>query len=101
MSKLKWHSHFSFDRVKDRITAFFAREEGQALPIALATGAGSELMVPMAVAVIGGVTLSTFLTLFVVPCFYELMSRFEGHAHDAELKEALKLLGEMPAEPIS
>ena len=36
MSKLKWHSHFNFDRVKDRIAAFFAREEGQALPIALA-----------------------------------------------------------------
>jgi hydrophobe/amphiphile efflux-1 (HAE1) family protein len=75
-----------------------------AIPAALARGAGSELMVPMAVTVIGGVFVSTFLTLFVVPCFYELMSRFESHAHDAELKEALISLGELPAEgtaPIS
>ena len=69
-----------------------------ATPIALARGAGSELMVPMAVTVIGGVFLSTLLTLFVVPCFYELMSRFESHAHDAELKEALRELGELPPE---
>jgi HAE1 family hydrophobic/amphiphilic exporter-1 len=68
-----------------------------AVPIALATGAGAELMVPMAVTVIGGVIVSTALTLLVVPCFYEVMDRFESHAHDAELKEALTLLGELPA----
>jgi multidrug efflux pump subunit AcrB len=68
-----------------------------ATPIALSRGAGSELMVPMAVTVIGGVFLSTLLTLFVVPCFYELVSRFESHRHDAELKEALQELGELPA----
>src|SRR5437764_10471986 len=44
-----------------------------AVPEALAKGAGSELMVPMAVTIIGGVLLSTFLTLLVVPCFYEVM----------------------------
>ncbi len=67
-----------------------------ALPIALARGAGAELMVPMAVTVIGGVSLSTLLTLFVVPCFYEFMGRFESHKHDLELREALELLGEQP-----
>ena len=69
-----------------------------ALPIALARGAGSEVMVPMAVTVIGGVFLSTLLTLFVVPCFYAVMSRFESHKHDVELKEALRELGELPPE---
>src|SRR6266446_10050146 len=69
-----------------------------ALPEALSRGAGSELIVPMAVTVIGGVLFSTILTLFVVPCFYELMSPLESHAHDAELKEALELLGELPTE---
>jgi predicted RND superfamily exporter protein len=69
-----------------------------AVPEALARGAGSELIVPMAVTVIGGVLFSTILTLFVVPCFYELMSPFENHGHDAELKEALGLLGELPSE---
>src|SRR5207249_8139053 len=57
-----------------------------AVPEALSRGAGSELIVPMAVTVIGGVLVSTFLTLFVVPCFYELMSKFENHTHDAELR---------------
>lgn len=67
-----------------------------AIPEALATGPGSELIVPMAVTIIGGVLVSTILTLFVVPCFYELMSPLENHSHDAELKEALGLLGEHP-----
>jgi multidrug efflux pump subunit AcrB len=40
------------------------------LPLALNAAEGGELMNPMAVAVIGGLTLSTLLTLFVVPCLY-------------------------------
>ena len=69
-----------------------------AVPEALSRGAGSELIVPMAVTVIGGVFLSTILTLFVVPCFYELMGPLENHSHDKELREALGLLGELPTE---
>jgi hypothetical protein len=42
------------------------------------------------------VIVSTVLTLLVVPCFYEVMSRFQSHRHDAELKEALRALGELP-----
>jgi HAE1 family hydrophobic/amphiphilic exporter-1 len=60
-----------------------------AIPSALAIGAGAEVMHPMSVAVIGGVFLSTLLTLFVVPCAYSLVSRFEGHKHQEELKVAL------------
>lgn len=48
-----------------------------ALPLALALGPGAELRAPMAIAVIGGVFVSTLLTLFVVPCVYELLVRFE------------------------
>jgi len=51
-----------------------------ATPEALAIGPGSEVMVPMAVSVIGGVALSTILTLFVVPCAYEVFSKLEHHA---------------------
>jgi HAE1 family hydrophobic/amphiphilic exporter-1 len=69
-----------------------------ALPVALAKGTGSELMVPMAVTIVGGVFVSTLLTLFVVPCFYQLMARFESHAHDAGLHEALVELGELPPD---
>jgi HAE1 family hydrophobic/amphiphilic exporter-1 len=48
-----------------------------ALPEALSIGPGAETTVPMSVAIIGGVMASTFLTLFVVPCVYSLLSRFE------------------------
>ena len=44
------------------------------LPLALNHAEGGELMNPMAVAVIGGLTLSTLLTLFVVPCLYLTLS---------------------------
>jgi len=40
------------------------------VPAALAVGAGGEFRSPMAIAVIGGLTVSTLLTLVVVPCSY-------------------------------
>ncbi|MEI6437630.1 MAG: efflux RND transporter permease subunit [Candidatus Omnitrophota bacterium] len=46
-----------------------------AIPPAVAVGAGAEARAPMAIAVIGGVAVSTFFTLFVVPCVYRLTVR--------------------------
>ena len=40
------------------------------LPLALGLGAGAELQKPLALAVIGGLTLSTFITLYLVPSAY-------------------------------
>ena len=40
------------------------------LPLALGLGEGSEMMQPLAIAVIGGLSVSTLLTLVVVPCSY-------------------------------
>jgi HAE1 family hydrophobic/amphiphilic exporter-1 len=40
------------------------------LPLALGTGEGSELWQPMGIAVIGGLTFSTLLTLLIVPVLY-------------------------------
>jgi hydrophobe/amphiphile efflux-1 (HAE1) family protein len=54
-----------------------------AIPAALALGPGAESRIPMAIAVIGGVIFSTVLTLYVVPCFYSVMSRFEGKKGDS------------------
>jgi len=48
-----------------------------ALPGALSLGAGGELRIPMSMAVIGGVLLSTLLTLFVVPSFYSLADQMK------------------------
>ncbi|KAF0149939.1 MAG: hydrophobic/amphiphilic exporter-1 (mainly G- bacteria) HAE1 family [Ignavibacteria bacterium] len=44
------------------------------LPIALALGAGAESRVSMGIAVIGGLTFATVLTLFVIPAVYTYFS---------------------------
>lgn len=46
-----------------------------AVPAAMATGPGAETRIPMATAVIGGIIVSTLLTLFVVPSVYSLLNR--------------------------
>ncbi len=51
-----------------------------ALPAAMSFGPGAETRKPMAVAVIGGVLVSTLLTLFVVPCVYSLFARWDGQS---------------------
>jgi HAE1 family hydrophobic/amphiphilic exporter-1 len=66
-----------------------------AIPPALALGPGAETRVPMALVIIGGVAVSTFLTLLVVPAAYSLAARLENHTHDENLKEALIELGEL------
>ncbi len=43
--------------------------------LALGYGTGAELMQPMAVAMIGGLTYATILTLFVVPVMYDILVR--------------------------
>jgi hydrophobe/amphiphile efflux-1 (HAE1) family protein len=45
------------------------------LPLAMGIGEGSELMQPLAIAVVGGLIVSTLLTLFVVPGAYVVMQR--------------------------
>lgn len=47
-----------------------------AVPSAFATGPGSETFKPMAITLIGGVLVSTLLTLYVVPAVYSLVDRF-------------------------
>ncbi len=44
-----------------------------ALPPALAIGPGAELQRPMAMALVGGMIVSTLMTLFVVPAAYSLL----------------------------
>jgi multidrug efflux pump len=47
------------------------------LPSVLGLGPGSETRVPMSLAVIGGILVSTIFTLYVVPVAYSLFSRLE------------------------
>jgi len=44
-----------------------------AVPVAFATGAGAETRNAMGIVVVGGLTIATFLTLFVLPIVYVLM----------------------------
>lgn len=62
-----------------------------AIPASMAFGPGAETSNPMAIAIIGGVVFSTVLTLYVVPCFYSVMTRFEKRqAHAKVMAEAVK-----------
>lgn len=45
------------------------------MPLALSFGDGSEVRSPMAIAVIGGLSVSTLLTLIVIPVVYNLLDR--------------------------
>ena len=45
------------------------------LPLALAFGQGAEVRSPMAITVIGGLLVSTLLTLLVIPVVYDLLDR--------------------------
>ncbi|WP_414547571.1 efflux RND transporter permease subunit [Stenotrophomonas forensis] len=53
------------------------------LPLAVAMGEGAEVRAPMAITVIGGLLVSTLLTLLVIPVVYDLMDR-RGDAYYRE-----------------
>jgi len=59
-------------RLRPILMTTFALIAGM-LPIAFGTGEGAAFRAPMGVAIIGGVITSTFLTLLVIPTFYEVM----------------------------
>ena len=54
--------------------------------MALGVGSGADMVQPMAVVTIGGLTYGTILTLFVVPCIYGLFRKKEK----ARLKEGME-----------
>jgi multidrug efflux pump subunit AcrB len=60
------------------------------VPMAMGLGEGSETNLPLARAVIGGLTVSTFFTLFLVPALYITLDRFARRtSFDDEQPEAV------------
>jgi HAE1 family hydrophobic/amphiphilic exporter-1 len=81
-------------RLRPILMTTFAAGGGM-LPIAIGHGEGGEARAPMGVAVIGGLLMSTFLTLVVVPCLFSLAEQ----AREAlqRRKAAAAGAGESPA----
>ncbi len=63
-----------------------------AIPPALGIGSGAEIRMPMAIAVIGGLVLSTALSLIVVPAFYVVADKLAGKKRQAGAAEAQGVL---------
>ncbi len=62
------------------------------MPLAFGMGTGTEVIQPMGIAVVGGLIYGTLLTLFIIPCFYDLFNRKEemvdrlAEIEDSEVK---------------
>lgn len=52
------------------------------LTMAMGMGMGADMVQPMAIVTIGGLTYGTLLTLFVVPCIYDILNRKKQMTED-------------------
>jgi HAE1 family hydrophobic/amphiphilic exporter-1 len=70
-----------------------------ALPLAMGYGPGAETRAPLARSIIGGIFLSTLVTLVIVPVFYILFDRFGSWVYRLSRREEVrKATGEQPID---
>ena len=60
------------------------------LPMALGIGEGSEIWQPMGVAVVGGLVMSTLITLFIVPSLYAMLEGSKERRARRKAEQELK-----------
>ncbi len=68
-----------------------------ALPLALENGTGSELRKPLGIAIVGGLLLSQFLTLYTTPVIYLYLDRLGRRVREWRASKGLPGLHEAPA----
>lgn len=73
LSKIEAAIEASRLRLRPILMTTFAMVLG-AIPLAIASGAGAESRVPIGMVIVGGLTLGTLFTLFVVPAVYTFLS---------------------------
>jgi HAE1 family hydrophobic/amphiphilic exporter-1 len=70
------------------------------LPVALATGMGSEARRPLGIAVVGGLALSQIVTLYITPVVYTYLDPINRRLERALARDkAARTVGLRPAEP--
>ncbi len=69
------------------------------LPLALGSGDGAEVRAPMAIVVIGGLLVSTLLTLVVIPIVYDLLDRKPDSAYREYARRAGETVSGEEQEP--
>ncbi len=57
------------------------------VPMAVSSGEGAEMWQPLGIVVIGGLTVSTFLTLYIVPILYGTITKEDADAKQKKLRE--------------
>jgi HAE1 family hydrophobic/amphiphilic exporter-1 len=63
------------------------------LPLAFVTGAGGEIQASLARTVIGGLTVSTLITLILIPVAYSSVYNFLGRFRSKRPEEAPAIVG--------
>jgi Cu/Ag efflux pump CusA len=70
------------------------------LPLALGQGAGSELRRPLGIAIVGGLLLSQFVTLYTTPVIYIYLSRFSAWIRSLRRRLPRRPAAEAEAPPV-
>jgi len=70
------------------------------LPTAMSLGRGGEFRAPVATTIVGGLILSTMLTLLVIPCVYTYFDDFSGFVARTIFRKRLVPVESVP-EPVS